>query len=423
MDVTPAEVEAVFRSEAGAALATLARLVGDVGLAQDAVQDAFVEALRAWPARGRPRNPGAWITTTARNRALDHLRRESRRPVRETTAAREAMVAALEATPSELHPVTDDQLRMMFTCCHPSLSRDAQVALTLRLVCGLRTAEIARALLQSEPTITKRLQRAKGKIRDAAIPLRVPPPDLLPERVPPVLDCVYLVFGEGYAATGGDELIRHALCDEAIRLTRTLAALLPDVAEVRGLLALLLLHDSRRSTRLDAAGDLVVLELQDRSGWDRDRISEGVSLLRSALSTGPSGPFATQAAIAAEHATSPSWEATDWRRIVDLYGLLDPSGRSAVVQLNLAVATAFADGPEAGLRLLDQLEDDRRTGRSHLLPAARGDLLRRMGRYEEAAAAYRAALDRAATRPERHFLERRLHEVRSTPDVSSPDGR
>jgi RNA polymerase sigma-70 factor (ECF subfamily) len=411
--IRPAAVEAVFRAEAGPALATLARLVGDVSVAEDAVQDAFVEAIRAWPARGRPRNPGAWITTTARNRALDHLRRETRRPGREAAAARTAALAALEATPARLHPVTDDQLLMMFTCCHPSLSMEAQVALTLRLVCGMRTAEIARALLQTEPTITKRLQRAKGKIRAAAIPLRVPGPDLIPERVPPVLNCVYLVFSEGYAATGGDELIRHELCDEAIRLARMLAGLLPGAPEVRGLLALLLLHDSRRATRLDERGDLVTLELQDRARWDRDRIAEGVSLLGSALAAGPAGPFTTQAAIAAEHATSPSWEATDWRRIVTLYEALDPHGRSAVVQLNRAVATAFADGPAAGLRLLDELEDDRRLGRSHLLPAARADMLRRMGRHEEAGAAYRTALDRATTRPERHFLERRLAEVKA----------
>jgi RNA polymerase sigma-70 factor, ECF subfamily len=313
-------VERTFRAESGRALATLARMLGDLEVAEDAVQEAFVEALRTWPDRGVPDRPGAWITTTARNRALDRLRRETRRPDREAAAARDLTLGAASAadgtpahiaTDDEVVPVDDDQLRMMFTCCHPALAPAAQVALTLRLVCGLRTDEIARAFLQPEATVAQRLSRAKAKIRATNIPFRVPPGRLLAERLPAVLACVYLVFSEGYAASGRDDLIRHELCDEGIRLARLLAELLPDEPEVHGLLALVLLQDSRRGTRLGPEGELILLEDQDRARWDRTRIAEGQAELARAQGIGPAGAYRLQAAIAAVHAAAPSWEATD----------------------------------------------------------------------------------------------------------------
>ena len=321
-------VERTFRAESGPALATLARMLGDLEAAEDAVQEAFVEALRTWPDRGVPDRPGAWITTTARNRALDRLRREARRPDREAAAEREQALGAARrghATlgrsavhDDEVVPVDDDQLRMMFTCCHPALAPAAQVALTLRLVCGLRTDEIARAFLQPEATVAQRLSRAKAKIRATKIPFRVPPGRLLAERLPAVLACVYLVFSEGYAASERDDLIRHELCDEGIRLARLLAALLPDEPEVHGLLALVLLQDSRRGTRLGPEGELVLLEDQDRARWDRGRVAEGQVELARAQGIGPAGPYRLQATIAAVHAAAPSWEATDWPRIAAL---------------------------------------------------------------------------------------------------------
>jgi RNA polymerase sigma-70 factor (ECF subfamily) len=373
------------------------------------VQEAFVEALRTWPERGIPDRPGAWITTTARNRAIDRARREADRGTREQAAAPYSPVAP--PPEPELEPVDDDQLRLIFTCCHPALAPAAQVGLTLRLVCGLQTAEIARAFLQPEPTVAQRLSRAKAKIRTAGIPFRVPPNHLLPERLPSVLACVYLVFTEGYSATGGDALIRRELCDEGIRLARLVVGLMPDEPEARGLLALVLLQDSRGAARLSPAGDLVLLEDQDRGRWDRDRITEGLAQLDRAWRIGPPGPYRLQAAIAAEHARAGSWPATDWARIAELYAALAEQAPSPVVELNRAVAVAFAEGPEAGLAVLDAVAGDPRLARGHQLAATRADFLRRLGRSDEAAAAYRTALSRARTAPERAFLTRRLGEV------------
>jgi RNA polymerase sigma-70 factor (ECF subfamily) len=386
--------ERTFRAESGRALATLARHLGDIGAAEDAVQEAFVEAMRTWTTRGIPRNPGAWITTTARNRALDRLRREARRPEKEEAAVRERPDGLGGADgpdgPYEVHPVADDQLRLVFTCCHPAL---------------------APAFLQPEPTVAQRLVRAKAKIRDAAIPFRVPPAHLLPERLPLVLACVYLVFSEGYAATAGDELVRRELCDEGVRLARLVVELMPDEPEARGLLALVLLQDARRPARLSPAGDLVLLEDQDRSAWDRDRIAEGVRHLERARRRSRTGPYQLQAAVAAAHSTAATWEDTDWRHIAALYAGLATLAPSPVVELNRAVAVAFADGPAAGLRVLDAVAGDPRLGRTHQLAATRADLLRRLGRRDEAAAAYGEALTLVGTAPERAFLERRLAEV------------
>jgi RNA polymerase sigma-70 factor, ECF subfamily len=421
-DLVSVDVAAVFRAEAGRALATIARLVGDVGAAEDAVQEAFVAALRRWPVSGVPANPGAWITTTARNRALDVVRREGRRPDREVQAVRRA----LEATPPILHPVADDQLRLMFTCCHPAFAPEVRVTLTLRLVCGLRVPEIARALLQGDETVAKRLQRAKTKIRKAVIPLEVPPPERLDERLPSVLECTYLVFTEGYAATAGDDLVRPQLCDEALRLARLVVTLLPDEPGAEALLALLLLQDSRRATRLDGDGQLVLLADQDRSGWDHDRIAEGLSWLdragahghdRGAVSAGAVA-YLLQAAIAAEHARAATWDRTDWSAIVSLYDQLAAVTRSPVVEVNRAVAVSFADGPDVARPLLDALAGDPRLAGSHLLPAARADVHRRLGHHDEAVALYRTALSLAGTEPERAHLRRRLAELGAHPDDS-----
>lgn len=404
-------VAAVFRAESGRALATIAKLVGDVGAAEDAVQEAFVAALRRWPATGVPANPGAWITTTARNRALDVVRREGRRPDLEQAVARDA----LEATPPILHPVADDQLRLLFTCCHPSLAAESRVALALRLVCGLRVPEIARALLQSEDAVARRLSRAKAKMRAAAIPLRVPPPELLGERLPAVLECVYLTFTEGYAATAGDDLVRHDLCDEGVRLARLVVELLPGEPGAEALLALLLLQDSRRSTRLGDDGAVQLLADQDRARWDHARIDEGLAWLDRATShpsvSAGAAAYVLQAAIAAEHARAPAWRDTDWPAIVRHYDALASLTSSPVVLLNRAVAVSFADGPDAAVGLLDALAGDERLAGSHLLPAARADVERRLGRSEEAAALYRRALDLAVTEPERALLRRRLAEA------------
>lgn len=405
----PAEgvVERTFRAESGRALATLARALGDLGAAEDAVQEAFVEALRTWPTRGIPDNPGAWVTTTARNRALDRVRRESLRPGKEEAAMRQHPAAE----PPDWTPVPDDQLRLVFTCCHPALAPASQVALTLRLVCGLQTPEIARAFLQPVATVAQRLSRARSKVRDAGIPFRVPPAHLLPERIPPVLACIYLVFTEGYAATTGDALIRHDLCDEAIRLARLLVGLMPDEPEAAGLLALLLVQDSRRAARLSAAGEVVLLADQDRSTWDRARIAEADEHLTRALRRRRPGPYQLQAAIAATHARAPSWEATDWAAIAELYAALAEVAPSPVVELNRAVAVGFADGPGAGLAVLEAVADDPRLARGHQAAAVRADLYRRLGRNGDAAGAYRDALTRVGNAPERAFLRRRLAEV------------
>ncbi|MHC3472756.1 RNA polymerase sigma factor [Streptomyces sp. 7R007] len=403
-------VAAAFREEWGQVVATLIRVTGDWDLAEECAQDAFAQALDRWRRDGVPRRPGAWLTTTARNRALDVLRREA-------VGAAKLREAAMLSVPEEPYDddsgVGDDRLRLVFTCCHPALPVEARVALTLRTLAGLTTPEIARAFLVPEATMAQRLVRAKRKIRNAGIPYRVPPAHLLPERTTGVLGVLYLLFNEGYAATAGADLVRVGLCAEAIRLTRVLARLMPDEPEVLGLLALLLLHDARRATRVDAAGDLVTLEEQDRTAWDRAGIDEGTALLETALRRGRPGPYQIQAAIAACHTTAPTAQDTDWADIAGLYGELVRFVPSAVVRLNRAVAVGMADGPEAGLALVAELEREGDLAGYHLLPATRADLLRRGGRVREAAEAYERALELVENDAERKFLRKRLAECRS----------
>ena len=408
-----AAVDAAFRDEWGKVVATLIRTTGDWDLAEECAQDAFAMALQRWPKDGIPGRPGAWLTTAARNRAIDVLRRKA------VGAAKLREVAAMSLPPdsaayepgTDHSGVPDDRLRLMFTCCHPALSLEARVALTLRTLAGLTTAEIARAFLASEPTMAKRLVRAKQKIQHARIPYRVPPAHLLPERTPGVLGVLYLLFNEGYSATAGADLVRQHLSAEAIRLARVLARLMPDEPEAAGLLALMLLHDARRSARLDAAGDLVTLEDQDRSLWDAAEIAEGVALLEAALRRGRPGPYQIQAAIAACHVTAPTADRTDWPQIAALYEQLVSFLPTPVVELNHAVAVGMARGPSAGLELVEALEASGALAGYHLLPAVRADFLRRLGRASEAAAAYAEALELVSTDAERRYLTRRLAEV------------
>jgi RNA polymerase sigma-70 factor, ECF subfamily len=395
-----------FRAEWGRIVATLIRLTGDWDLAEECAQDAFAQALVRWPADGVPERPGAWLTTTARNRALDRMRRRAAEAARLRSIAPTVSEEAPAPAGWEEDPVPDDRLRLMFTCCHPALPMEARVALTLRTLAGLTTTEIARAFLVPEPAMAQRLVRAKRKIRNARIPYRVPPAHLLPERTSSVLGVLYLMFNEGYSASAGADLIRRSLCAEAIRLARVLVDLMPDEPEARGLLALMLLHDARRPARLDPGGDLVLLENQDRARWDHAEIEEGVRLV--AASPGR-GPYRIQAAIAACHDTAPTAADTDWPTIAALYGELARLVPSPVVELNRAVAVAMADGPAAGLVLVEALAG--RLDGYHLLPATRADLLRRLGRTDEAARAYREALELAPTDAERRFLAGRLAEV------------
>ncbi|TDD28235.1 RNA polymerase sigma factor [Actinomadura sp. KC06] len=407
MSEVEAAVTTVYREEWGRIVATLIGLTGDWDLAEECAQDAVARALERWPGDGVPRNPGAWLTTTARNQARNRLRRAA------TEASKLQEAAAMSQLDDSVDDsgVPEDRLRLIFTCCHPALPFDGRVALTLRTLAGLTTAEIAHAFLVPEPTMAQRLVRAKRKIRQAGIPYRVPPAHLLPQRTPAVLGVIYLLFNEGYCASVGADHTRPDLCAEAIHLGRVLARLMPDEPEAAGLLALMLFQDSRRTARQDGAGDLVALEDQDRDRWDRTVIAEGVELLDAALRRGSPGPYQVQAAIAACHATALTAAATDWPQIAALYDELVRLVSTPVVRLNRAVAVAMADGPAAGLELVEELERSGALTSYHLLPAARADLLRRLGRHRDAARSYRRALDLARTDAERRYLTNRLTEA------------
>jgi len=406
-------VEEVYRAESRRVLATLIRLLGgDFDLAEEALHDAFAAALDRWPHDGLPSNPRAWLVSAGRFRAIDVLRRRARFDASLAHVADRLGDGVTEPEPYDDEAIVDDRLRLVFTCCHPALPAHARVALTLREVCGLTTEEIARAFLTGAPTVAQRIVRAKTKIRDAGIPYRVPGPAELPERLGTVLQVVYLVFNEGYSASSGESLTRPDLSGEAIRLGRLLVELLPE-PEVQGLLALMLLHESRRAARTSEDGEIVLLEDQDRSRWDRGLIAEGRALVERALSSGRIGPYALQAAISAVHAESPDAESTDWSQIVGLYDVLARIAPSPVVGLNRAVAVAMRDGPAAGIALIDAILDRGDLADYHLAHSARAELCRRLGRTAEARAAYRRALELARQEPERRLLERRLAELAS----------
>ena len=401
------KVEAIYRAESRRVFATLVRLLGDFDLAEEALHEAFRAALEQWPKEGLPDNPRAWLVSTGRFKAIDNIRRQARFDALDED--HEERIAA-EESGREPDEIEDDRLRLVFTCCHPALAPDAQVALTLREVCGLTTEEIAHAFITPAPTLAQRIVRAKGKIRDARIPYEVPGPKELPERLDAVLRVLYLVFNEGYSASSGAVLTRADLCSEAIRLGRLLIELLPE-PEAMGVLALMLLQESRRAARATAAGDLILLEEQDRSLWNRGLITEGVGLVERALATRRFGPYTLQAAIAAVHAEAPSAKATDWPQIVALYDVLMRMDPSPVVELNRAVAVAMRDGPAAGLALIDGLVKE--LDGYHLVHAARADLCRRLGRAKEARQSYERALALARQEPERRFLERRITELKN----------
>ena len=414
-DETGARVAEAFRQEYGRVVGAVLRILRDIDAAEEIAQEAFEQALDHWPARGTPDRPGAWLITTARRRALDRLRHARRAGASASALAYEAALGAADETPDAMDPehIPDDRLRLIFICCHPGLPADSRVALTLRLVGGLSTAEIARAFLVPEPTIAQRVVRAKRTIRDRRFPYEVPEGDELALRLPAVLAVVYLIFNEGYAAHTGDALVRDDLCEEALRLGHMLAELMPGEPEVLGLLALMELQASRAATRTDADGNLVLLADQDRSRWDRERISRGAAYLARAAPIELAGRYQIQAAIAACHARATSWETTEWREIVDLYGALAVVAPSPVIELNRAVAIGLARGAEAGLEALDAVDTSAHTA-YHLLPAARGDFLRRLGRWADAAAEYRRAIALTDTARERTFLGARVRECEAS---------
>jgi len=403
-------VDTVYHSESRQVLATLIRLLGDFETAEEALHDAFTVAVEQWARNGVPANPRAWLVSTGRFKAIDGIRRRARHDASLEELAKQLEQSTSDPDEWDDEHVEDDRLRLIFTCCHPALSPEAQVAMTLREVCGLTTEEIARAFLTKPATVAQRIVRAKAKIHDARIPYEVPSERDLPDRLDAVLRVVYLVFNEGYSASSGGSLTRHDLSGEAIRLGRLLIKLLPE-PEAMGLLALILLHDSRRAARSSPTGDLILLEDQDRSLWNQDQITEGISLVARALSSGQVGPYTIQAAIAAAHAQAPSAAATDWAQIVSLYDLLMRADPSPVVELNRAVAVAMRDSPLAGLTLIDTILARGELENYHLAHAARADLLRRLGRTEEARASYEQALSLTQQEPERRFLEQRLSEL------------
>jgi RNA polymerase sigma-70 factor, ECF subfamily len=408
------DFDKLHREESGRILATLIRLVGDFDLAEEMLQEAYATALQKWPVEGTPTNPRAWLITTARHKAIDRIRRDRSLEAKSVEIFRSARsVTEPDADFEEDDMVRDDRLRLIFTCCHPALPIEAQVALTLRTVCGVSTEEISRAFLVPVATMAQRLVRAKSKIRDAGIPYRVPLQDDLRDRLDAVLLVIYLIFNEGYLASTGDALIRREMCAEAIRLGRVLCELLPRQGEARALLGLMLLHDSRRDARVSADGELILLEEQDRSLWRWEQIQEGTQLVESALRSSAAGAYTVQASIAALHAGAKTAKETDWRQIVGLYDVLLRMEPSAVIEVNRAVAVAQGRSLEEGLALLDELQQRRELGEFHLLPAARGDLLRRLGRMAEAGQAYRRALSLATNDIERRFLRRRIGEIES----------